>query len=166
MSGALTRTPGATPLTEGQARTLTDEIRKDAWSLWIRLLRAFESDRVACEFTPLLDEPDKLRQAHVEVVRTAPRDADGKSKVTPSHARGVVGRCRLKQKCPSPTSSRDRSGPARALAIHPRPEFENHPAPGLNDAVIEMIGFDVIHNDAAQIRAGEIEHNSQRIPAA
>ena len=177
MSGTVTRAPGAKALSKDNARQLTDQIRADAQSLWMQLLRAYEgnahnalgytnwadycaaefdfsktrsyrllqaarvietaelpmgdsgieTERVAREFTPLVDDPDKLRAAHAEAVSTAPRDDDGKPKVTATAARKAV------------TKRRDPKPPANTgTTLRPATAPEK-PAPiGLNVAVANV----------------------------
>ena len=183
MSGAVTRAPGAKALSKDDARQLTDQIRADAQSLWMQLLRAYEgnahgalgysswadycatefdfsksrsyqllaaarvvetidsqstivdsgestltfNEATAREFTPLLDDPGRLKDAHAEAANTAPRDAQGKPQVTASHVRTVVSK------------RRDPKPPANTGATLRPSTAPERPAPiGLNDAVAKL----------------------------
>ncbi len=48
------------------------------------------SEAVAREFSPLADDPEKLREVHAEASKTAPIGNDGKPKLTARHVRNVV----------------------------------------------------------------------------
>lgn len=90
------------------------------------------NERVAREFGPLMDNPDALRAAHQEATKRAPRDAEGRPKLTAKAVRRVVQNYTRKNARPS-------AGGANGDALRPGGDVDDElEIPTLNAAVATL----------------------------